>query len=280
MSATTTGAQATGTFAVDSAVVAEGDGRYRADLHERWSSLVGIHGGYSAGVVTRAIDAEVADASRPLRTLAVQFASAPRPGAAEVEVVVERAGRTMTTTTARLRQGGRVRLVAHAISSASWAGLAYDDVRRPPMPPPDLEDHELFVPPGGPGHFRNAEVRLDPRVVPFGGGDDAWLAAWLRPRRGDVVDAAWIVTVCDFLPPAVFSRTTGPVAAATLEYVVHLADGRPTLASGTHAYLDCRSPFSADGFAVEDGVLTDEAGAVLALSRQTRLAGMPMTFGD
>jgi hypothetical protein len=28
--------------------------------------------------------------------------------------------------------------------------------------------------------------------------------------------------LCDLLPPAVFSRTTSPVKAASIEYVVHL----------------------------------------------------------
>jgi hypothetical protein len=28
--------------------------------------------------------------------------------------------------------------------------------------------------------------------------------------------------MCDLLPPAIFSRTTAPVKAATIEYVVHL----------------------------------------------------------
>jgi hypothetical protein len=53
-------------------------------------------------------------------------------------------------------------------------------------------------------------VRLDPDVVPFGGGDEAWVAAWLRPLDGDAIDAAWLVAMCDVLPPAVFSRTNGP----------------------------------------------------------------------
>jgi hypothetical protein len=85
-------------------------------------------------------------------------------------------------------------------------------------------------------------VRLDPDVVPFGAGDDAWVAAWLRPLDGEVIDAAWLVAMCDVLPPAVFSRTSGPVNAATVEYVVHVATGKPYLPAGEYAYLSCRSP--------------------------------------
>jgi hypothetical protein len=185
--------------------------------------------------------------------------------------MVERAGRSVTTTSARLLQAGRVLLVAHAVSSPARPGLAYDEHVRPR--PADPGDAPVFVPPGSVAHFQNAEVRLDPDVVPFGGGPDAWVAAWLRPLDGEAIDAAWLVAMCDMLPPAVFSRTTGPVKAASLEYVVHLATGAPRLPAGEHVYLSCRSPLSSEGFAVEDATLWGPDGDALAVARQTRLAG-------
>ena len=48
-------------FAADTAVCPVGPGRYTAELHERWSSLVGIHGGYTAAIVVNAITAAVDD---------------------------------------------------------------------------------------------------------------------------------------------------------------------------------------------------------------------------
>ena len=109
-------------FATDTMVERVGERCFRAELAERWMSLVAIHGGYSAAIVSRAIEAAVDDPKRALRTLAVQFASAPRPGPVEIEVMVERSGRSMTTTSARLLQGRRVMLVAHAVSSPARAG--------------------------------------------------------------------------------------------------------------------------------------------------------------
>ena len=99
------------------------------------------------------------------------------------------------------------------------------------------------------------------------------MAAWLRPLDGDPIDAAWLVAMCDVLPPAVFTRTTVPVKAATIEYVVHLATGEPSVPAGAHVYLSCRSPLSKEGFAVEDATMWAPDGTVLAVARQTRLAG-------
>lgn len=258
-------------FAADTAVIRVGPSSFSAMLADRWSSLVGIHGGYSAAIVVNAMTAAVDDPSRALRSFAAQFAAAPRPGPVDIEVNVERAGRSMTTTSARLLQEGRVLQVAHAVSSTPWPGLSYDVYVRPRGADPG--DAPRFGPPGGPDHFQNADVRLDPDVIPFGGGDEALLAAWLRPLDGEPIDAAWLVAMCDVLPPAVFSRTTGPVKAATLEYVVHLATGKPDLPAGEHVYLSCRSPLSQEGFAVEDATMWGPDGRVLAVARQTRLAG-------
>jgi acyl-CoA thioesterase len=79
--------------------------------------------------------------------------------------------------------------------------------------------------------------------------------------------------MCDLLPPAVFGRTTGPVPAATIEYVVHLATGEPSVPPGEYVYLSCHSPLSDEGFAVEDATMWAPDGRVLAVARQTRLAG-------
>jgi hypothetical protein len=43
--------------------------------------------------------------------------------------------------------------------------------------------------------------------------------------------------------------------------------------AGDHVYLSCRSPLSSDGFVVEDATMWAPDGSVLAVARQTRLAG-------
>ncbi len=258
-------------FADDVTVTRIGPGSFTAELPERWESLVGIHGGYTAAIVANAMTAAVDDPSRALRSFATQFASIPRPGPVDIEVTVERVGRSMTTTSARLLQAGKVLQVAHAASSTARPGLAYDDHVR--HHDPDPGDTPRFESSGGVGHFQNADVRLDPTAVLFGGGDEALVAAWLRPLEGEAIDSAWLVTMCDLLPPAVFARLDGPVAAATIEYVVHLATDQPSVPPGEYVYLSCRSPLSNEGFAVEDATLWAPDGRILAVARQTRLAG-------
>jgi Acyl-CoA thioesterase C-terminal domain len=144
------------------------------------------------------------------------------------------------------------------------AGLSYDELVRPRHADPG--DTPRFTALGA--HFQNAEVRLDPDVIPFGGAGEAWVAAWPRPLDGEPIDAAWVVAMCDVLPPVVFSRTTGPVKAATIEYVVHLAT------VGHRCRLVRTSPLASEGFAVEDARMWGPDGRVLAVARQARLASV------
>jgi len=67
-------------FAADTAVVAKEPGRFTGELHEHWTSLVGIHGGYTAAIVVNAMAAAVDDPSRALRSFATQFAAVPSGG--------------------------------------------------------------------------------------------------------------------------------------------------------------------------------------------------------
>jgi len=272
-----------GAFTADTALVRVDEGRWRGELPEHWMSLVGIHGGYTSAVAARAVAEAIDDPARPLRTLSAQFLRSPRPGPVDVDVTVERRGRTLVVASARVHQDDRTLVLVRTTSAGPAAGLVYDDgVRdrpRPAAPPAGAERFGLDTPVR---HFRQVEVVMDPDIVPFSGHGPARLAAWLRPLGGGPVDAAWLVMASDVLPPASFARTTGPTRAATLDYTVHLpvADPAAHVGPGDHVFLDCRSPLAADGMAVEDGVLWGPDGTVLAVSRQTRLADerVPRSF--
>jgi acyl-CoA thioesterase len=273
-------------FARDTAVERISDARWRADLPERWSSLVGVHGGYVAAVAVRAIGEAIGDTGRPLRTVSVQFLRSARPGPVEIGVTIERRGTSLVFASARVHQGHRTIVLLRSISAGNGrgAGLEYDDARsrpRPAMPPPAAARFGLD---GPVRHFRQFDVVMDPDVVPFAGQGPAWLAAWMRPLDDDRVDAAWLVAACDALPPAVFSRTTGPTRAATLDYTVHLpvADPAALVPPGSYVYLDCHSPIATDGLGIENGTLWGPDGTVLAVSRQTRLADarVPTVFAE
>ena len=95
-------------FERDTSVVALGEGRYGVHIDRGWWIVRGPNGGYVAALMLRALEEAVGDPSRTPRAFTVHFTSPPTEGAAEVHTVRERVGRTVTTATARLTQGGKL----------------------------------------------------------------------------------------------------------------------------------------------------------------------------
>ena len=101
-------------FDLDTAVQDLGDGRYGAEMSERWWVARGPNGGYVSAVVLRAIQAAAAIKRAP-RSLTVQFPRAPVAGPVEITVKTEREGRTVTFLSARMEQQGELQAAALAV---------------------------------------------------------------------------------------------------------------------------------------------------------------------
>ncbi len=263
------------TFAADTALRRHDAGRFEAELPIHWSSLVGIHGGYIVSIVASAIDAVVDDPARHIRSLNAQFVRPPSAGSATIVVDVQHAGRTTSFVTARMTQADRLVLLVTAVCGRTRDGMSYSDTPAPRPALPPLGSMQ-FVPSGvRVGHFTNADIIMDPDVVPFGGGDRAWLGGWLRPLDDEPITTTWLTCMADFFPPSVFSRTTAPVKAASIDFSVQFMSTDPQrhVAPGGYVYGQMYSAESAEGFAVEDGIIWAPDGTVLVTSRQLRLAG-------
>ena len=250
---------------------------YGTELDRSWISANGIHGGYVAGTAGRAVETALAPEGRTLRGFSARFVSPGAPGPAEIEVVVERSGRTLTTAGVRLSQDGRLVLVGHATASGTLGegpdAPRWSDLARPvpAVPPPDSERIE---PPEHLRHFDHAELRQGPTPAPFAGASEAHLGSWLRPPSPMPLDAGWLLVVCDFLPPALITRGTSLAVAPTVDYQVQFTGTTPptAVAPDTWLYVECRSQLAAAGFAAQDTVVWAADGTVIALSRQNQLA--------
>jgi acyl-CoA thioesterase len=267
---------APGAFAADTAIEALGGGRWRAQLDDRWQSLIALHGGYATAIAVRALLAELEPTGQALRNVTTRFVRSPQAGPAEVAVELDRQGRTVSFASARLVQDGRtVLLVAATFATPTTGGLRWDEHRRPRRTGPAPVDLPRFAGVGKVNHFHQVDVRLDPDVVPFSGRGSAWIGAWMRPLDGEPVDVPWLVAAGDVLPPASFSRTSGPTRAASIDYTIYFATADPAarVPVGADLYVETHAMLAADGMVVEDGVLWAPDGSVLAVSRQTRLGG-------
>ena len=261
-------------FDRDTAVEAVAPGRFRARLDPAWWIVAGPNGGYMAAVMLRAIEATVADPERTPRSLSVHYTRRPQGEAVEIETCVERAGRSLTTVTARMLQGDR--LVAHAVAALSQARpgpeiqlaqlpevipLAHAERRRPTGDGPAIPFHDQF------------EIRWAIPETPWSGAERARSAAWIRLPEPRPVDAAFVATVADALPPAIFAVAKQPGEMGhipTIDLAVHFRASLPPPGLGPedHLLASFETRLVSDGFLEEDGEIWTPGGVLLAQSRQ------------
>lgn len=259
-------------FDADTAVEALGDGRFAAEMSDRWWVGNGPNGGYVAAVVLRAILAAVGP-SRPPRSLTVQYPRAPKAGPVELVVTIEREGGRATFVSARMEQEGRVQATALAVLSEDWSEGGFVELEIPDAGEPgELHPIEPQDRPGSPQMLQNYLVRPALGERAFSGGP-ARHGAWIRSREPHLLDAPLAAAFLDTWFPAAFVRLDSPRGAPTIDYTVHFRSPLPPPgATPEDVYLVAfRTGLARHGFFEEDGELWSTDGILLAQSRQLAL---------
>jgi acyl-CoA thioesterase len=268
-------------FDADTAVTPAGDGVWDVTISDRWAVPRGPNGGYIAALMLRAIEAQLADPGRAPRSLTLHYLRPPVAGeAAQVRVTVERAGRTLTSLSARLVQGGRPMVVALAALAADFPTAADYASPAPDVGAPPAQLHTV---PAGPGI---PEIALRTALAPVFGpmaqdapgtasgvNAEAVVGGWLRLAEPRVADAAALAFYCDAWLPAPFAVLQAPAPAPTIDLTIHFRTRLPHPGMAPDAPVLARfsSTTSHGGFFEEDGSIWAPDGTLLAQSRQLAL---------
>jgi acyl-CoA thioesterase len=259
-------------FDRETAVRPLGGGRYESRLDTSWWVHRGPNGGYLAAIALRALTEAVADEKRSPRSLTVHYASPPAEGALEIDTVIERAGRSLTSCSARLTQDGRLIGLALGAFSRARPGPEFADVQPPDAPPPE-ESPVIEVPRDDPTMPAIA-LRWDNRLVrgglpgePVG---EAVTTRWIRLPEGHVVDGLVAAAITDAAIPAVFGRIAEPIIVPTVDLTIHFRSSLPVPGARPDDYVlaSFRTNVAAEGFLEEDGEIWTRDGVLLAQSRQ------------
>jgi acyl-CoA thioesterase len=258
-------------FDQDTALEALGPGRWRAQLHERWSVARGPNGGFVGALAARAAEAA---AGRSLRSLTTQFLEAPDPGPVEVLATVERKGGSTSAVSVRIERDGRPMALALATLGAWRDGEAeWHDARMPNAPPP-AEAFPLDPSRNGiPAFFGNFDMRWAIGEPPQTGPSEGLTGGWVRTALPRPVDAPRIVAFADCWLPAAYSRLGAIVPAPTLDLTVHVRAPLPPRGMGPEDFVLVvfRTRWGTGGLWEEDGEVWSQDGVLLAQSRQLAL---------
>jgi acyl-CoA thioesterase len=269
-----------GPFERDTAVsCVERDGAaavFDATVGDAWRAGRGPHGGYLAAMLLRALIDSVADDQRSPRSLTIHYARAPEPGPVAIRTVIERAGRSLSTLSARMEQDGRLVALVLGAFSVPWESPEVDDLPMPDVEGPDVERRAGRASEFGAPPFVEHLV-MQPRFAgrPLTGERRPMeLGAWVGLAEGRPMDALSVAFFTDALIPTPFMATGAPAAAPTIDLTIHFRQALPRPQDRTPnplCYAHMSSKLLHEGFFEEDGVVWAADGSVLAQSRQLAL---------
>jgi acyl-CoA thioesterase len=259
----------TSRFERDTAVERRDDGGFTAHAGADWFATRGPNGGYLAAIVLRAMLAEAGDPQRLPRSLTLHYTRPPVAGELAIDVTVERAGRRLSTMTARVEQEGRLCILAVAALSTEFESAADYSDGPPAVPPADeiapVGQEQAIVPVA-----RRFEIRPALGEPPFSTGHEALTGGWIAFSEGaPPTDAVALAMLTDAWIPSPFVRLGHPVGAPTIDLTVHFR--APELDAEWPLLAVYRSRFSHAGFFEEDGEIWTADGRLLAQSRQLGL---------
>jgi acyl-CoA thioesterase-2 len=183
-----------GDLGTDTQVTQVDEGRFRATPSPAWN-IWGPMGGYIASFALRAVGVTAGD--RLPAAFSCHYLGVARPEPIDIEVHLVKPGRTASSSTVAITQGGKPILSALVWAVAEGEGLEHDESVPPDVPGPDeLTATEDLLPPGStpPYPFWN---NLDSRPIAFeqgrpDGPRPAVWQQWLRFRETPTFDDPWI----------------------------------------------------------------------------------------
>ena len=254
------------------AVQKVGDGRYVADLDDRWNLRPLPQGGIVTAIAVRAMEAELGHDEQCPRTLHTTFAAQVAHGPLEIDVEVLRAGRSMSQVRAEVRNQGAARgHLTTCVFGSTREGFSFTDLE-PPSTIPNPADCPSFrdplpegVPEFEPMPFWDELVEGRPVLghppwedyVP----DRAERVTWNRfdapPLLDDGrLDPLGLVVLADMMPGAVgekIGRQERMWFAPSVDLTVHLLDD----CRSEWVLLHNRARYAGDGYASADMALWD-----------------------
>jgi acyl-CoA thioesterase len=260
--------------------------RFSGTFSDRWFIDRALHGGHVIAAMVRAVEAAVADPARPIRSLTNHYLLPAKAGSFQIDVTIERSGRTLTNVSARLTQQGQTVALALAAHGGPWESYDWDHTVMPVVPNPE-DCPDLWE---GTGGFTNLHKNWQYRLamgpaMRSGKINDAERTesisgGWVRLAEPRPVDAAVAAALTDtWIPlPFTYIDETHPVMFPTIELTVHFLDQLP-LANDTgqeFCFVWHRIDTSRSGFVLQDTEVWTRSGRLIARGRQKALL-IPVT---
>lgn len=153
-----------------------GDTRLRGQLDRRWWVYLGPNGGFLSSICLKALQHVVGPDVHP-RTLSVHFPGRAQEGPVELEVALDRQGRTFSFASGRMFQNGKLLSSFLGAFAPAKDLLTFDDAPMPDVKMPEDIDEVVMPDEIVPEFSRHLDYRPATEPKLFSGADRAEAAA-------------------------------------------------------------------------------------------------------
>lgn len=240
-------------------------------IPDSWAQGRTAYGGITAALLCHASTKHI-DPARRLRNIEVSFLrplETLKPFDIEVEILAN--GKTVTMTSARLMQEGKLRAMAKADFVASLEASVEIDNFQPPAIKPRSEclSMKLDFLPAFISHFDN---HLATEALPFSNSRTPELGGWIKfDEPISALTDAHLLCLIDSWPPTAAPYYDGFKPLSTISWGVHFAEPVHSISPDAHLGYLSKVNFGKDGLSSSDAVIWGPNGELLARSFQTNI---------
>ncbi len=248
-------------------LAARDDGTFTANPDDSWRQGRTLFGGMSAALCYAACERAVPDLP-PLRSAQIAYIG-PSLGETSLHPTILRRGKSVTFMGCDMLSEGNVATRALFVFGGD-RDVAFADTAPPPpvVLPPD-QCQSLWPQGKGPAFAQHVEQRLAGKLRPMSGADTGDLLIWARLRDSQPPPGlVSLVALGDAVPPAPFTRATGPAMISTMTWQFEVADPQAFDPNQWHL-IRATDDAIGNGYAGQSMAMWDEAGKPVLLARQS-----------
>ena len=252
-------------FDHDTLLVPDESFSFCGQITDNWSINGVPDGGYLMAMLANAMMHHCRLRQTPIIT--ANYLNRCEPGEAKILIEKIAASKQFERFQANLHQSGKEKIRAFG----TFASESIDCVlERYEVSEPEIAELKKCVPvPELPNFtlFSQVDIRLDPSCTGWVSGefsDNSEIRGWIKFKNDRSFDILSILLLADSFPPAVLTSQGMVAWVPTIEFSVNIRN------MPTTRWLKCifRTRFITCGLLEEDGEIWDEAGKLIAISRQ------------
>jgi acyl-CoA thioesterase len=245
------------------------DHRFVATAPPTWANNMGrSQGGMITAHALMAMAQVVEDATMHPRSITTHFLRPNEAGDYDLDVTVERRGRTVVNLSARCIRDGRLTAMSIAVFGIHRESVEFDELPMPSVDPPDTDRaYDAFTPvqtyPFA--HHVVAQHRIGPGSDPNGPMVSGGWIGFADPRP---FDAPGLAVLADAGLMPLWVRWEEEIPTTTVDYTVHFRTELPKSYPAELALMENRTRLVKDGLFDWDATLWGPDGTVLCQARQ------------